>query len=133
MRIGIDDSLEKYLTVAVPVVNDVAAPYQQLDAQSRVGIDPFLSSASGFKQLRDQLKKSTFKHELQAVTPNLVDATWEDRPALPNVCQIFFYCKLKNFFQRVKFSPCQWNFQVNRTRQRLNDLKLSSLKSKQTL
>jgi len=89
MRIGIDDSLEKYLTVAVPIQvqqQEQQQQQEQLAAQSRIGIDPLLLSASYFKQLRSDLQKSTFKHELHAVSSNLVDAVWEGdgRPATPN-------------------------------------------------
>lgn len=51
-----------------------------LPPNSRVGIDPFLISASEFRRMFDYLNEKG--HKLVSVQQNLVDLVWTDRPAL---------------------------------------------------
>lgn len=49
-----------------------------LPPNSRVGVDPFLLSSSGFSTLSSQLQSNG--HTLVAIYDNLVDIIWTDRP-----------------------------------------------------
>ena len=55
---------------------------QELSENTRVGIDPYLISANRFSELEKSLKSN--KIQLTAVSSNLVDLVWKDRPKFPD-------------------------------------------------
>jgi Xaa-Pro aminopeptidase len=80
----IDLSIKNFLTLPADEKQSSQVNVNKLAAESNIGIDPFLSSSNSFKSLRTCLKESAFKHKLISITPNLVDAIWDDRPSLPS-------------------------------------------------
>ena len=55
---------------------------EELSENARVGIDPYLISATRFLELEKSLKSN--KIQLTAVPSNLVDLVWKERPKFPD-------------------------------------------------
>lgn len=75
VRQGIDPTITQILQTS----------QDKLEPLSVVGIDPYLFSYSYYKGFASTLGSGTNKLALQAVTPNLVDQIWDNRPKEPSV------------------------------------------------
>lgn len=73
----LDGTLWTLMKTGLP---DVPSTHDWLPPDSRVGIDPYLIDAERFRSLGDSLRRKNCV--LVAVTPNLVDEVWTDKPQL---------------------------------------------------
>ena len=83
---------------------------QELGENSQVGIDPYVISATSFLELKKSLNSN--KIQLSAVSINLVDTVWKDRPMFPSN---------PIFPLAFEFTGESWQDKIKRAREKMEE------------